>query len=159
MKLIKTVMLIIMTMVSLVLVVGCGSNTASNLEGTYQTKSIEQKDGTKISEVATIKKISDTSYEIVVYNFNDARDISKRDPNYAIPQWKGKVWLTETKRYMATLNKDVLQTNSDRSTYTITNGDFQLKNKLSENLDFKKVSDKIQSLEEFSPVPVNELVK
>ena len=34
MKLIKTVMLIIMTMVSLVLVVGCGSNTASNLDGT-----------------------------------------------------------------------------------------------------------------------------
>ena len=60
---------------------------------------------------------------------------------------------------MATLNKDVLQTNSDRSTYTITKGDFQLKNKLSENLDLKKISDKIQSLEEFSPVSVNELVK
>lgn len=56
MKSIKTVMLIIMTMVSLVLVVGCGSNTASNLEGTYQTKFIDKKDGSKILEVATIKK-------------------------------------------------------------------------------------------------------
>ena len=47
MKLMKTAVLIIMTMVSLVLAVGCGNNTASNLEGTYQTKLIDQKDGTK----------------------------------------------------------------------------------------------------------------
>ena len=56
MKLMKTVMLIIMTMVSLILIVGCGSNSASNLEGTYQTTFIDKKDGSKILEVATIKK-------------------------------------------------------------------------------------------------------
>lgn len=160
MKLIKTALLIIMTMVSLVLVVGCGSNTASNLEGTYQTKLIDQKDGTKLFEVATIKKINNNSYEIIVYNFNDARDISGRDPNYAVPKWKGKVWLTETNRYTATLNKETLQTNSERSTYTIdNNGEFQLKNQLSIDLDLKKVSDTVQELKDFSPVPVSELVK
>lgn len=160
MKLIKTALLIIMAMVSLVLVVGCGSNTASNLEGTYQTKLIDQKDGTKLFEVATIKKINNNSYEIIVYNFNDARDISGRDPNYAVPKWKGKVWLTETNRYTATLNKETLQTNSERSTYTIANnGEFQLKNQLSIDLDLKKVSDTVQELKDFSPVPVSELVK
>lgn len=157
MKLIKAVMLIIMTMV---LVVGCGSNTASNLEGTYQTKFIDTKDGSKILEVATIKKVSNNSYEITVYYFNDARDTSKREPNYSAPQWNGKVRFFETRQYIATLNKDILQSNSERATYTITNeGEYPLRNHTSIDLSLKKVSDKIQTLEEFSPVPVNELVK
>ena len=109
MKLMKTVMLIIMTMVSLILIVGCGSNSASNLEGTYQTKFIDKKDGSKILEVATIKKVSNNSYEITVYYFNDARDTSKREPNYSAPQWNGKVRFFETRQYIATLNKDLLQ--------------------------------------------------
>lgn len=163
MKLIKTVMLIIMTIVSLVLVVGCGSNTASsisNLEGTYQTKFIDKKDGSKILEVATIKKISNTSYEITIYYFNDARDTSKREPNYTAPQWTGKVRFFETRQYIATLNKDTLQSNSERATYTITNeGEYPLRNHESIDLSLKKVSDKIQTFEEFSPVPVKELVK
>ena len=160
MKLMKTAVLIIMTMVSLVLAVGCGNNTASNLEGTYQTKLIDQKDGTKIFEVATIKKVSNTSYEITVYYFNDARDISKREPNYAVPQWNGKVRASEPRQYIATLNKDILQSNSERATYTITNeGEYPLRNHTSIDLSLKKISDKIQNLEEFSPVPVNELVK
>lgn len=163
MKLIKTVLLIIMTMVSLVLVVGCGSNTASsisNLEGTYQTKFIDKKDGSKILEVATIKKISNTSYEITIYYFNDARDTSKREPNYTAPQWNGKVRFFEKRQYIATLNKDTLQSNSERATYTITNeGEYPLRNHESIDLSLKKVSDKIQTFEEFSPVPVNELVR
>lgn len=160
MKLIKAVMLIIMTMVLLVLVVGCGSNTASNLEGTYQTKFIDTKDGSKILEVATIKKVSNNSYEITVYYFNDARDTSKREPNYSAPQWNGKVRFFETRQYIATLNKNILQSNSERATYTITNeGEYPLRNHTSIDLSLKKVSDKIQTLEEFSPVPVNELVK
>lgn len=68
--------------------------------------------------------------------------------------------MTETNRYTATLNKETLQTNSERSTYTITNeGEYPLRNHESIDLSLKKISDKIQTLEEFSPVPVNELVK
>ena len=145
---------------SIVLIAGCGSSS-SNLEGSYKTATTQRQDGSNTTYYITLKKISDNSYEVEQYYIVDARNYDKEKAHKyssSTPApWQGNVVVNE-ERYMATLNKDSLNiTNSELEGYVITK-DGSLKSVVKPEFDIKKVSDDIQTLKDFSPVPENELM-